>query len=178
MQQLPNNWIQNITCDLQPARCLNTLYHLLKKVSVLQEGRYLLVHKPREGFVTIFKASDETKAARGVFHLQNAHCGPPAVTPGIPWIPLDPSHILPFHQKHCRPPCIFPPRPPPPPKVGKGPKQRQGNNTTNQNKSTKKKHKKGANMKNKQVWMDNMRVKLMKDLQKNQTIEGGTDGKP
>ncbi|KAL0154920.1 hypothetical protein M9458_049183, partial [Cirrhinus mrigala] len=79
----------------------------------LQEGRYLLVHKPREGFVTIFKASDETKAARGVYHLQNAHCGHPAVTPGIPWVPLDPSHVLPFHQKHSRPPCTFPPRPPP-----------------------------------------------------------------
>ncbi|KAI2648253.1 Nuclear receptor ROR-alpha A [Labeo rohita] len=139
MQKLPDNWIQNISCDLQPTRCLNTLYHILKKVSALQEGRYLLVHKPREGFVTIFKASDETKAARGVYHLQNAHCGPPAA-------------------KH-------------------GPKQRQGKNAArqpqaaNQNQPTKKKHKKGTNKKNKQVWMDNMRVKLIKDLQKNQTSE-------
>uniref|UniRef100_A0A671T374 Little elongation complex subunit 2-like n=1 Tax=Sinocyclocheilus anshuiensis TaxID=1608454 RepID=A0A671T374_9TELE len=96
MQMLPDDWIQNVTCDFK-----------------LLEGRYLLVHKPREGFVTIFKASDETKAARGVYHLQNAHCGPPAVSSGIPWVPLDPSYVLPFHQKHGRPPCTFPPRPPP-----------------------------------------------------------------
>uniref|UniRef100_A0A671NJY8 Little elongation complex subunit 2-like n=1 Tax=Sinocyclocheilus anshuiensis TaxID=1608454 RepID=A0A671NJY8_9TELE len=184
MQNLPDDWIQNVTCDFKPNRCLNTLYHLLKKVSSLQEGRYLLVHKPREGFVTIFKASNETKAARSVYHLQNAHCGPPAVTPGIPWVPLDPSHVLPFHQKHVRPPCTFPPRPPPQPKAGTGPKQRQGKNAVrppqaaNQNQSTKKKRKKDTRNKHKQAWVDNMRVKLMKDMQKSQTSEGGTDGKP
>ncbi|KTG27565.1 hypothetical protein cypCar_00022057 [Cyprinus carpio] len=184
MQNLPDDWIQNVTCDFKQTRCLNTLYHLLKKVSLLQEGRYFLVHKPREGFVTIFKASDETKSARSVYHLQNAHCGPPAVTPGIPWVPLDPSHVLPFHQKHSRPPCTFPPRPPPQPKGGTGPKQRQGKNAVrppqaaNQKQSTKKKRKKDTRNKHKQAWMDNMRVKLMKDMQKTQTSEGGKDGKP
>uniref|UniRef100_A0A673IMS5 Little elongation complex subunit 2-like n=1 Tax=Sinocyclocheilus rhinocerous TaxID=307959 RepID=A0A673IMS5_9TELE len=180
MQMLPDDWIQNVTCDFKPTRCLNTLYHLLKKVSSLLEGRYLLVHKPREGFVTIFKASDETKAARGVYHLQNAHCGPPAVSPGIPWVPLDPSYVLPFHQKHGRPPCTFPPRPPPQAKGGTGPKQLQGKSTVrppqaaNQNQSTKKR-KKGTN---KRARRDNMRVKMMKDQQKTQTSEGGKDGKP
>ncbi|XP_042608822.1 little elongation complex subunit 2-like isoform X1 [Cyprinus carpio] len=180
MQMLPDDWIQNVTCDFKPTRCLNTLYHLLKKISSLQEGRYLLVHKPREGFVTIFKASDETKAARGVYHLQNAHCGPPAVSPGIPWVPLDPSCVLPFHQKHSRPPCTFPPRPPPQAKGGTGPKQLQGKcavrppQPASQNQSTKKR-KKG---KNKKAWRDNMRVKMMKDQQKTQTSEGGIDGKP
>ncbi|XP_059392457.1 little elongation complex subunit 2-like isoform X2 [Carassius carassius] len=180
MQMLPDDWIQNVTCDFRPARCLNTLYHLLKKVSSLQEGRYLLVHKPREGFLTIFKASDETKAARGVYHLQNAHCGPPAVSLGVPWVPLDPSCVLPFHQKHSRPPCTFPPRPPPQAKGETGPKQLQGKcavrptQATNQNQSTKKR-KKG---KKKRAWRDNMRVKIMKDQQKTQTGERGKDGKP
>ncbi|XP_026094984.1 little elongation complex subunit 2-like isoform X1 [Carassius auratus] len=182
MQSLPDDWIQNVTCDFKPTRCLNTLYHLLKKVSTLQEGRYLLVHKPREGFVSIFKASNETKAARSVYHLQNAHCGPPAVTPGIPWVPLDPSHVLPFHQKYSRPPCTFPPRPPPQPKSGKGPKQRQGKNALRPpqaaNQSTKKKRKKDTRNKHKQAWMDNMRVKLMKDMQKSLTSEDGKNGKP
>ncbi|XP_026118475.1 little elongation complex subunit 2-like isoform X1 [Carassius auratus] len=180
MQMLPDDWIQSVTCDFKPARCLNTLYHLLKKVSSLQEGRYLLVHKPREGFLTIFKASDETKAARGVYNLQNAHCGPPAVSPGIPWVPLDPSCVLPFHLKHSRPPCTFPPRPPPQAKGETGPKQLQGKcavrppQATNQNQSTKKR-KKG---KKKRAWRDNMRVKIMKDQQKTQTSERGKDGKP
>lgn len=180
MQMLHDDWIQNVTCDFKPTRCLNTLYHLLKKVSLLQEGRYLLVHKPREGFVTIFKASDETKAACGVYHLQHAHCGPPAVSPGIPWVPLDPSYVLPFHQKHGRPPCTFPPRPPHQAKGGTGPKQLQGKSAVrppqaaNQNQSTKKR-KKG---KNKRAWRDNMKVKMMKDQQKTQTSESGKDGKP
>ncbi|XP_056595435.1 little elongation complex subunit 2 isoform X2 [Triplophysa dalaica] len=112
IQELEADWIQNITCNFNPARCLNILYHLLKKVSTLQEGRYLLVHKPREGFVTIFKATDGNKAARGVYNLQAVHCGPPAVASVLPWVPLDPWHILPFHQQHNRPPCTFPPRPP------------------------------------------------------------------
>ncbi|XP_043084767.1 little elongation complex subunit 2 isoform X2 [Puntigrus tetrazona] len=174
MQLLPDDWIQNVTCDFKPARCLNTLYHLLKKISLLQEGRYLLVHKPREGFVTIFKSSDETKAARGVFHLQHVHCRPPAVSPGIPWVPLDPSCVLPFHQKHNRPPCTFPPRPPPQAKSGTGPKQRQGKNAvtppraTNQNQSTKKQKK----AKKKKAWRDNVRAKMMNDQQQTQTSEG------
>ncbi|KAK9952496.1 hypothetical protein ABG768_018335 [Culter alburnus] len=182
MQKLPDDWIQHITCDFKPTRCLNTLYHLLKKVSALQEGRYLLVHKPREGFVTIFKASNETKAARSLYHLQAAHCGPPAVSQGVPWVPLDPMHVLPFHQKHNRPPCTFPPRPPIPAKVGTGPKQQQRKNAVrppratsttkpaNPNQSPKKKNKKGA--RKTQGWVDNMRVKLMEDLQKSQTSEG------
>lgn len=182
VQKLPDNWIQNITCDFKPTRCLNTLYHLLKKVSALQEGRYLLVHKPREGFVTIFKASDETKAARSLYHLQTVHCGPPVVPPGVPWVPLDPLHVLPFHQRHNRPPCTFPPRPPPQAKVGTGPKQRQRKNavrpqqaasstkTANLNQSPKK-NKKGT--RKAQGWKDNVRVKLMKDLQKSQTSEDG-----
>ncbi|XP_067291791.1 little elongation complex subunit 2 [Pseudorasbora parva] len=176
MQTLPDDWIQNLTCDFKPTRCLNTLYHLLKKVSALQEGRYLLVHKPREGFVTIFKASDETKAARSLYHLQTVHCGPPAVSPGVPWVPLDPLHVLPFHQKYNRPPCIFPPRPPPQAKVGTGPKQRHRKNAVrppkaaNLNQSPKK-NKKGT--RKAQGWKDNMRVKLMKDLQESQTSEDG-----
>ncbi|XP_016145788.1 little elongation complex subunit 2-like [Sinocyclocheilus grahami] len=161
-------------------QCCNLIKPSFNTCPRLLEGRYLLVHKPREGFVTIFKASDETKAARGVYHLQNAHCGPPAVSPGIPWVPLDPSYVLPFHQKHGRPPCTFPPRPPPQAKGGTGPKQLQGKSAVrppqaaNQNQSTKKR-KKGTN---KRARRDNMRVKMMKDQQKTQTSEGGKDEKP
>ncbi len=99
--------------SFQLSQCCNVIKVSFNTYPRLQEGRYLLVHKPREGFMTIFKASDETKAARGVYHLQHAHCGPPAPSPGIPWVPLDPSYVLPFHQKHSRPPCTFPPRSPP-----------------------------------------------------------------
>ncbi|XP_051975189.1 little elongation complex subunit 2 [Xyrauchen texanus] len=181
IQELQNDWIQNITCDFKPARCLNNLYHLLKKVSTLQEGRYLLVHKPQEGFVTIFKASDGDKPARSLYHLQNVHCGPPVVSTGVPWVPLDPLHVLPFHQKHNRPPCTFPPRPPPQAKDGKGPQQGPGTKTVirppketspagaaNQNQAPKKKRNR---QKKRKKWMEKMRAKLMNDLKKSQTNE-------
>ncbi|XP_062847945.1 little elongation complex subunit 2 [Trichomycterus rosablanca] len=115
LQELQSDWIQNTSCDFKPARCLNTLHHILKKITSLQEGSYLLAHKPGEAFVTIFKTTDGKKPSRSVYDLQAVHCGPPVVPTmaSVPWVPLDPHHLLPFHQKHCRPPCTFPPRPVP-----------------------------------------------------------------
>lgn len=67
-------------------------------------------------------------------------------------------------------------------KVGTGPKQQHRKNAVrpprapsttkpaNPNQSPKKKNKKGACKT--QGWVDNVRVKLMKDLQKSQTCEG------
>lgn len=67
-------------------------------------------------------------------------------------------------------------------KVGTGPKQQQRKNAVrppratsttkpaNPNQSPKKKNKKGA--RKTQGWVDNIRVKLMKDLQKSQTSDG------
>uniref|UniRef100_A0A8B9RIT2 Interactor of little elongator complex ELL subunit 2 n=1 Tax=Astyanax mexicanus TaxID=7994 RepID=A0A8B9RIT2_ASTMX len=112
LQELPADWIQNTSCNFKPARCLNTLHHILKKVTSLPEGRYLLVHKPGEAFVSIFKANDGNKTSRSIYDLQAVHCGPPVpLEAKVPWVPLDPFHILPFHQKYKRPPCTFPPCP-------------------------------------------------------------------
>ncbi|XP_036431968.1 little elongation complex subunit 2 [Colossoma macropomum] len=132
LQELSADWIQNTSCDFKPARCLNTLYHILKKVTGLQEGRYLLGHKPGEAVVTIFKASDEKKPSRSIYDLQVVHSGPPAVPleDKVPWVPLDPFHLMPFHQKYKRPPCTFPPRPPPQQKAGRGKGGKQGNTPT------------------------------------------------
>ncbi|TSM52299.1 Annexin A2 [Bagarius yarrelli] len=83
--------------------------------SCLQDGRYLLGHKSGEAFLTIYKACDGNKPTRSVWDLQSAHCGPPLIPEAkIPWVPVDPHHLMPFHKKFCRPPCTFPPRPPPP----------------------------------------------------------------
>ncbi|XP_053343331.1 little elongation complex subunit 2 isoform X1 [Clarias gariepinus] len=118
LQELNSDWIKNTTCDFKPARCLNTLYHILNKVMSLQEGRYLLGHKSGEAFLTIFKAGDGKKPTRSVYDIQAVHCGPPLIPEGkIPWVPVDPSHLMPFHKKYCRPPCTFPPRQPPQPKL-------------------------------------------------------------
>ncbi|XP_017563822.1 little elongation complex subunit 2 isoform X1 [Pygocentrus nattereri] len=132
LQELSVDWIQNTSSDFKPARCLNTLYHILKKVMGLQEGRYLLGHKPGEAVVTIFKASDEKKPSRSIYDLQAVHSGPPGVPleDKVPWVPLDPFHLMPFHQKYKRPPCTFPPRPPPQRKAGRSKGGKQGNTPT------------------------------------------------
>ncbi|XP_053496746.1 little elongation complex subunit 2 isoform X1 [Ictalurus furcatus] len=131
LQELKPDWIQNTSCDFKPARCLNTLHHILKKVMSLQEGRYLLGHKSGEAFLTIFKASDGKKPTRSVYDLQAVHCGPPVIPEAkVPWVPVDPFHLMPFHKKYCRPPCTFPPRPRIQPKAGGCKGARPGNSMT------------------------------------------------
>ncbi|KAF4081353.1 hypothetical protein AMELA_G00160400 [Ameiurus melas] len=131
LQELKPDWIQNTSCDFKPARCLNTLHHILKKVMSLQEGRYLLGHKSGEAFLTIFKASDGKKPTRSVYDLQAVHCGPPVIPEAkVPWVPVDPFHLMPFHKKYCRPPCTFPPRPRIQPKTGGCKGARPGNSMT------------------------------------------------
>ncbi|KAK3558919.1 hypothetical protein QTP86_032183 [Hemibagrus guttatus] len=130
LQELQPNWIQNTSCDFKPAKCLNTLHHILKKVMSLQEGRYLLGHKSGEAFLTIFKATDGKKPTRSVRDLQDVHCGPPLVPEAkVPWVPLDPNYLMPYHKKYCRPPCTFPPRPPTKPKVRVCTGAKAGNDT-------------------------------------------------
>ncbi|KAG9352352.1 hypothetical protein JZ751_020765 [Albula glossodonta] len=79
---------------------------------VLQEGRYLLCHKPGEPFITILKASKGKKMTRATYDLHEAHSDlPKTPTHGpVPWLPVDPSTALSFHNKHSRIPCTFPPQ--------------------------------------------------------------------
>lgn len=75
----------------------------------LTEGRYLIAHKAGEPFVTLLKAADG-KVTRGSYNLQQVHSSvprPPA-SGAVPWIPVDPTVVLPFHQRHGRIPCSFP----------------------------------------------------------------------
>lgn len=78
----------------------------------LQPGRYLVAHKAGEPFVTLLKEA-VGKVTRGAYDLQKVHGGvltPPASGP-VPWIPVDPALVLPFHQKHGQIPCCFPMKP-------------------------------------------------------------------
>lgn len=59
--------------------------------------------------MTLLKAADE-KVTRGSYNLQQVHSSvprPPA-SGTVPWIPVDPGVVLPFHQRHGRIPCSFP----------------------------------------------------------------------
>ncbi|KAM9808035.1 little elongation complex subunit 2 [Neosynchiropus ocellatus] len=109
LRKLPDDWTQSISCGFKASKSLNILHHLLKKLTRLEEGRYLLAHKPGEPFVSILKAADGK--GRGEYNLQQVHSGAPqSSTPGlVPWIPVDPAVVLPFHQAHQRVPCTFPP---------------------------------------------------------------------
>ncbi|XP_029910090.1 little elongation complex subunit 2 isoform X2 [Myripristis murdjan] len=110
LRKLPEDWKQNISCEFKPAKSLNILHHLLKKISGLEEGRYLIAHKAGEPFVTILKTVDG-KVSRGAYSLQQAHSTVPQPPASglIPWLTVDPAVVLPFHKKHGRVPCTFPP---------------------------------------------------------------------
>ncbi|NWU10525.1 ICE2 protein, partial [Cephalopterus ornatus] len=97
---------------IKPANSLNILHHILKKVSDLQEGSYLLSHAAGDSSVSIYKSSPD-KSTRSSYNLHKAHCDLPAVpaTLSVPWVPLDPSLPLPYHISHGRVPCTFPPAP-------------------------------------------------------------------
>ncbi|KAM6308453.1 little elongation complex subunit 2 [Aegotheles albertisi] len=97
---------------IKPANSLNILHHILKKVSDLQEGSYLLTHAAGDSSVAIYKSSLD-KTMRASYNLHKAHCDLPTVpaTLSVPWVPLDPSLPLPYHMNHGRVPCTFPPAP-------------------------------------------------------------------
>ncbi|KGL77290.1 NMDA receptor-regulated protein 2, partial [Tinamus guttatus] len=97
---------------IKPANSLNILHHILKKVSDLQEGSYLLTHAAGDSSVAIYKSSPD-KATRASYNLHKAHCELPAVPASlsVPWVPLEPSLPLPYHMSHGRVPCTFPPAP-------------------------------------------------------------------
>ncbi|NXE63925.1 ICE2 protein, partial [Calcarius ornatus] len=95
---------------IKPANSLNILHHVLKKVSDLEEGSYLLTHAAGDSSVAIYKSSLD-KGVRSSYNLHKAHCDLPAVpaTLSVPWVPLEPSLPLPYHIIHGRVPCTFPP---------------------------------------------------------------------
>ncbi|NWH65375.1 ICE2 protein, partial [Geococcyx californianus] len=97
---------------IKPANSLNILHHILKKVSDLQEGSYLLTHAAGDSSVAIYKSSLD-KTTRASYNLHKAHCDLPTVPTmlSVPWVPLDPSLPLPYHMNHGRVPCTFPPAP-------------------------------------------------------------------
>ncbi|XP_040894196.1 little elongation complex subunit 2 isoform X2 [Toxotes jaculatrix] len=112
LRKLPDDWIQNISSGFKPSKSLNILLHLLKKLTELDEGRYLIAHKAGEPFVTLLKAS-AGKVSRGAYNLQQLHSSVPQSPASglVPWIPVDPAVVLPFHKAHGRVPCTFPPKP-------------------------------------------------------------------
>ncbi|XP_048376643.1 little elongation complex subunit 2 isoform X2 [Stegostoma tigrinum] len=99
--------------SFNPLNSLNILHHVLKKVSSLPEGKYLLSHSSGDSSITIYRGSQGGKYTRAAYNLHVAHSTlpPPPSTLSVPWVPLDPNMLLPYHIHHGRVPCTFPPKP-------------------------------------------------------------------
>ncbi|KAJ7311288.1 hypothetical protein JRQ81_006904 [Phrynocephalus forsythii] len=112
--------LKNKFGTFKPANSLNILQHILKKVTGLPEGAYLLAHTAGDSSVTIYKSSDGT-SAKPTYNLHAAHSDlPPAPSAiRVPWVPLDPNLPLPYHFAQGRVPCTFPPKPADPQKKQK-----------------------------------------------------------
>ncbi|XP_018410135.1 PREDICTED: little elongation complex subunit 2 [Nanorana parkeri] len=95
----------------KPANCLNILRHILKWLTSLQDGSYLLSHASKDSSVCLYKSG--TDKTRGTYNLLEAHSDLPKAPSSlsVPWVPLNPNLLLSYHIHHGRPPCTFPPVP-------------------------------------------------------------------
>ncbi|XP_067829402.1 little elongation complex subunit 2 [Heptranchias perlo] len=112
IDQFPATSIAERFGAFKPVNSLNILHHILKKVSSLPEGNYLLSHPTGDSSITIYRSLQGGKFTRAAYNLHAAHSTLPQIpsTLSVPWVPLDPSVLLPYHIHHGRAPCTFPPR--------------------------------------------------------------------
>ncbi|XP_066244294.1 little elongation complex subunit 2 isoform X1 [Saccopteryx leptura] len=111
LEEITSEELKEKLTALKISSLFNILHHILKKVSSLQEGSYLLSHAAEDSSLLIYKTSD-VKVTRTAYNLHKTHCSPPGVPSSlsVPWVPLDPSLLLPYHIHHGRIPCTFPPK--------------------------------------------------------------------
>ncbi|KAM6149451.1 little elongation complex subunit 2 [Erethizon dorsatum] len=111
LEEITSEELKEKLSPLKISSLFNVLQHILKKLSSLQEGSYLLSHAAEDSSLLIYKTSDG-KVARTVYNLHKTHGDLPSVPSSlsVPWVPLDPSLLLPYHIHHGRIPCTFPPK--------------------------------------------------------------------
>lgn len=111
LEEITSEELKEKLSALRISSLINVLQHILKKLSSLQEGSYLLSHAAEDSSLLIYKTSDG-KVTRTSYNLHKTHCDLPAVPSSlsVPWVPLDPSLLLPYHIHHGRIPCTFPPK--------------------------------------------------------------------
>ncbi|XP_027428081.1 little elongation complex subunit 2 isoform X2 [Zalophus californianus] len=122
LEEITSEELKEKLSALKISSLFNILQHILKKLSSLQEGSYLLSHAAEDSSLLIYKTSDG-KVTRTAYNLHKTHCGLPGVPSSlsVPWVPLDPSLLLPYHIHHGRIPCTFPPK-----SLGPTPQQKVG----------------------------------------------------
>ncbi|XP_069315369.1 little elongation complex subunit 2 [Eulemur rufifrons] len=111
LEEITSEELKEKLSALKISSLFNILQHILKKLSSLQEGSYLLSHASEDSSLLIYKTSDG-KVTRTAYNLHKTHGGLPGVPSSlsVPWVPLDPSLLLPYHIHHGRIPCTFPPK--------------------------------------------------------------------
>nr|XP_045016836.1 little elongation complex subunit 2 isoform X2 [Jaculus jaculus] len=111
LEEITSEELKEKLSALKISSLFNILQHILKKLSSLQEGSYLLSHAAEDSSLLIYKASDG-KPTRTAYNLHKAHGDLPVVPSSlsVPWVPLEPSCLLPYHIHHGRIPCTFPPK--------------------------------------------------------------------
>ncbi|KAM4678069.1 little elongation complex subunit 2 isoform 2-T2 [Discoglossus pictus] len=112
LEEITSEALKERIGNFKPANSLNILHHILKWVTDLQDGSYLLSHVAGDSSVCLYK-SLASKNSRRSYNLHVAHSSLPKVPSSlsVPWVPLDPNILLPYHIHHGRPPCTFPPPP-------------------------------------------------------------------
>ncbi|XP_054421314.1 little elongation complex subunit 2 [Pteronotus mesoamericanus] len=111
LEEITSEELKEKVSALKISSLFNILQHILKKLSSLQEGSYLLSHAAEDSSLLIYKTSDG-KVTRTAYNLHKTHCSLPGIPSSlsVPWVPLDPSLLLPYHIHHGRIPCTFPPK--------------------------------------------------------------------
>uniref|UniRef100_A0A250Y6E3 Little elongation complex subunit 2 n=1 Tax=Castor canadensis TaxID=51338 RepID=A0A250Y6E3_CASCN len=111
LEEITSEELKEKLSALKISSLFNILQHILKKLTSLQEGSYLLSHAAEDSSLLIYKTSDG-KVTRTAYNLHRTHCDLPGVPSSlsVPWVPLDPSLLLPYHIQHGRVPCTFPPK--------------------------------------------------------------------
>ncbi|XP_057579660.1 little elongation complex subunit 2 isoform X1 [Hippopotamus amphibius kiboko] len=111
LEEITSEELKEKLSALKISSLFNILQHILRKLSSLQEGSYLLSHAAEDSSLLIYKTSDG-KVTRTAYNLHKTHCSLPGVPSSlsVPWVPLDPSLLLPYHIHHGRIPCTFPPK--------------------------------------------------------------------
>ncbi|OCT89436.1 little elongation complex subunit 2 isoform X2 [Xenopus laevis] len=109
LEEVTSERLDDLISNLKPVNSLNILHHILKWVSDLQEGSYLLSHTSGDSSVCLYKSISES--CRRSYNLYDAHASLPK-TPStlcVPWVAVNSNLLLPYHIHHGRPPCTFPP---------------------------------------------------------------------
>ncbi|XP_046564307.1 LOW QUALITY PROTEIN: little elongation complex subunit 2-like [Haliotis rubra] len=111
IDELELNSIVNPSLPFVPSNALASLHSLFLNLTELPVGQYLLRHSKGDNSCQLQKQTDNK---RGSYDLKFSYMGfgqsvAQKTESSVPWIPIDPTVLLPAHRKRGRIPCTFEP---------------------------------------------------------------------